>query len=356
MALELAERIGPVDQATAAARTLTWRKLVVTAALFSFGLSLQAGIFVNFAVNELNIAPARFGVMEAIRETGGFLTAFSGAATMALAEPLAAAGCLGLLGLGVGAYFFVASFAQLVAASFVWSVGFHLFHPLQQSMNLALARAGKEGRQLGRLQSYSAGATMLAYAFVFTFARWWNLSFRTLFLLAGASLLAGACVVATISRDLGTPERPRLVFKPNQYGLYYRLAFLEGCRKQFFITFAPLVLIRAFHFDRADISQLMFINALLSMLLARRFGAWIDRYGERRVLTINYVCLVLAFVGQGDGLNATIAWIYVGLRVAHSIWQATVNRVMVRFALLALSSLALIALIVHAAIAVFGWH
>ncbi len=65
------------------------------------------------------------------------------------------------------------------------------------------------------------------------------------------------------------------------------------------------------------------------------------------------VALVLAIIGQGDGLNATIAWIYVGLRVIHSIWQATVNRVMVRFALFALSSLALIALILHAAIAVF---
>lgn len=64
------------------------------------------------------------------------------------------------------------------------------------------------------------------------------------------------------------------------------------------------------------------------------------------------VALVLAIMGQGDGLNATIAWIYVGLRVAHSIWQATVNRVMVRFLLFALSSLALIALILRAAIAV----
>ena len=66
------------------------------------------------------------------------------------------------------------------------------------------------------------------------------------------------------------------------------------------------------------------------------------------------VALVLAIIGQGDGLNATIAWIYVALRVVHSIWQATVNRVMVRFALFALSSLALIALILHAAMAVFG--
>ena len=68
------------------------------------------------------------------------------------------------------------------------------------------------------------------------------------------------------------------------------------------------------------------------------------------------VALVLAIIGQGDGLNETIAWIYVGLRVLHSIWQATINRVMVRFALFALSSLALIALIVHAAMSVFGWH
>jgi hypothetical protein len=39
--------------------------------------------------------------------------------------------------------------------------------------------------------------------------------------------------------------------------------------------------------------------------------------------------------------------------VAHSIVQATVNRVIVRFALFALSSLVLIALILHAALAVF---
>ncbi|QYU68783.1 MAPEG family protein [Leptolyngbya sp. 15MV] len=64
------------------------------------------------------------------------------------------------------------------------------------------------------------------------------------------------------------------------------------------------------------------------------------------------VALVLALIGQGDGINATIAWIYVALRIAHSIWQATVNKVMVRFGLFLLSTLALMALILHAAIPV----
>jgi hypothetical protein len=63
--------------------------------------------------------------------------------------------------------------------------------------------------------------------------------------------------------------------------------------------------------------------------------------------------IVLAIIGQGDGFNTTLAWAYVALRVAHSIVQATFNRVMVRFALFALSSLVLMALILHAAIAVF---
>ena len=65
------------------------------------------------------------------------------------------------------------------------------------------------------------------------------------------------------------------------------------------------------------------------------------------------VALVLAIVGQGDGLNATLAWVYVGLRVLHSLIQALVNKVMPRFLVFALSSLVLIALVVHAAIAVF---
>jgi len=65
------------------------------------------------------------------------------------------------------------------------------------------------------------------------------------------------------------------------------------------------------------------------------------------------VAIVLAIIGQGDGFNTVLAWSYVILRVLHSLVQATWNKVAVRFALFALSSLALMALILHAAIAVF---
>jgi len=65
------------------------------------------------------------------------------------------------------------------------------------------------------------------------------------------------------------------------------------------------------------------------------------------------IALVLAIVGWGDGLNAAIAWAYVALRIVHSLVQVTVNKVAVRFVLFALSSLCLMALVVHAGIAVF---
>ena len=65
------------------------------------------------------------------------------------------------------------------------------------------------------------------------------------------------------------------------------------------------------------------------------------------------VALALALIGQGDGLNATLAWAYVGLRIVHSLVQATINKVMVRFLIFALSSLVLMALTLHLVLAVF---
>lgn len=67
------------------------------------------------------------------------------------------------------------------------------------------------------------------------------------------------------------------------------------------------------------------------------------------------VALTLAMIGHGDGQHALLAWIYVGLRVAHSLVQVTANRVLVRFVLFALSSLVLIAMIFHAGSVVFDF-
>jgi hypothetical protein len=60
------------------------------------------------------------------------------------------------------------------------------------------------------------------------------------------------------------------------------------------------------------------------------------------------ICLTLAAMDFGGGLNLWIAWAYVALRVVHSIVQATVNIITIRFMLFGLSTLCLAALTVHA--------
>ena len=63
-----------------------------------------------------------------------------------------------------------------------------------------------------------------------------------------------------------------------------------------------------------------------------------------------FYAIVLALVAMGDQfqINLILAWVYVGLRILHSIWQATSNVVKIRFLLFALSTLCLLGLTVHA--------
>lgn len=70
--------------------------------------------------------------------------------------------------------------------------------------------------------------------------------------------------------------------------------------------------------------------------------------------TIFYAtALTLAVAGAGGGLNLQLAWAYVGLRVLHSLVQALVNRIVLRWALFMASSLVLLVLAVRAALRVF---
>ncbi len=98
-------------------------------------------------------------------------------------------------------------------------------------------------------------------------------------------------------------------------------------------------------------------SGLRSELIAKgeQRASWVaDNYNHlHEAPTVFYaVAIVLAMIGQGDNLNATIAWAYVALRIAHSLLQIFSNRVIIRFMLFALSTLALIMLVVHAVMAV----
>jgi hypothetical protein len=66
------------------------------------------------------------------------------------------------------------------------------------------------------------------------------------------------------------------------------------------------------------------------------------------------VVAILALAGQGDGINAQLAWAYTSLRIVHSFWQALVNKIPVRIALFVLSTLCLLAMAINAVRATIG--
>jgi hypothetical protein len=61
------------------------------------------------------------------------------------------------------------------------------------------------------------------------------------------------------------------------------------------------------------------------------------------------VVLALAMLGDASTTSLYLAWAYVIARVLHSLWQALVNVIMVRFALFMLSNIPLFALAWRAA-------
>ena len=65
------------------------------------------------------------------------------------------------------------------------------------------------------------------------------------------------------------------------------------------------------------------------------------------------VALALAVIDADSSLNTGLAWAYVGLRIVHSLVQAIVNIIIVRFALFVAASAVLFVLTIRAAILIF---
>ena len=64
--------------------------------------------------------------------------------------------------------------------------------------------------------------------------------------------------------------------------------------------------------------------------------------------TIFYATVMILALMGASATDVAFAWGYVALRIVHSIWQATVNQVSIRFALFNLSTICLVVMAIHA--------
>lgn len=235
---------------------------LLAAAAFSVGVffGVQLTLYNNFAVDRLGIEPHELGYVEALRETSGFLNAFFIALMMRVAPPVVAGASLLVMGAGLAAYADVYTVFSLAVYSALWGIGFHCWIPMEQSMALRFSPEGKKGKWLGQLRSVHALAWLLTIGvcnLVFHLIR-----YDWLFVGAGAITALGGLTIFFAGRRRPEFREKSFVFR-RRYGLYYALNFLQGCRKQMFITFAIFALVKVHGMPVETTMALVLINQTL---------------------------------------------------------------------------------------------
>ncbi len=264
-------------------------------AVFAVGVffGVQLTVYNNFVVDRLAIEPNELGMVEALREVPGLLNAFVIAIMVGIPAPLFAGVSLILMGGGLMAYTTVDTVYALALFSVTWSIGFHCWVPLQQTMALQFSPGEAKGRWLGQLRAVNSVGWLLAVGCCLILYRF--IGYNGLFIIAGVVTMGGGVAILFASRKR-TDGELAFVFR-RRYSVYYLLQFLQGCRKQMFITFAIFALVKVHGMPVTTTMILVLINQVLVTLTGPTVGRWVDRFGERRMLSLSYIGLIVVFLG-----------------------------------------------------------
>ncbi|HNV44527.1 MAG TPA: MFS transporter, partial [Exilispira sp.] len=258
------------------------------------GSTLQTGVFNNFAAEELKIRADQLGIYESLRESPGIIAVFVIALLMFLKEQYLAALATLLMAAGYFFYSRITEWHQLLLIGFIGSLGLHIHLPVSNAIAIFLAKENKQGQMLGRVQRFNFVGQFISMAIIIILGK--KLSYRMAFVLSAISLLIASVCYLSLPKDLGYIEKPKIIVK-KKYWVYYILTFLEGCRKQVFITFALFVLVKVYKMQIRYTAILMLFNAIMVIIFSPFIGYSIDRYGERTVLFISYFLVFFVFIG-----------------------------------------------------------
>lgn len=274
-----------------------WKLFEWHTLLFMFGFAMYGGVFQNFLRDVYGAGPIGLGQLESIREVPGLLAALTAGTLAAWAESRVSGLGLLITALGIGLSGLMPSYAALVGITVFWSVGFHLWSAVNSAVTLSLARGKEGGRHLGRMSGLSAMATIVGLGAALLGSKLLPPgSYQPFFLLSGCAIAVAGVLCLMLSRHASSVQRSRLVLR-REYGLYYLLMFLEGCRRQIFSIFASFALILVYKVPLSTMLALQFTNAILIALTAPRIGKLMDRTGERGPLSFYAVALIVVFLG-----------------------------------------------------------
>jgi hypothetical protein len=269
--------------------------LVVLTIASTVGLQAWTTLFNNFAVEVARMDGDAIGLIQSIREIPGFLALLAIFVIRLIPEHRLSALSILLLGLGIAATGWFPSFAGLALTTLVMSFGFHYYETTNMSLTLQYFDKHTSPWVFGKLRSISAASSIVVGVFIFFMASMFD--FVHMYLIIGGLIAAVGLWGFTrtpTSTDIA-PQRKRMIFR-KRYGLYYFLTFMAGARRQIFIAFSVLLLVQKFGYSVQAVTFLFVLNNAINYFLSPTIGRAIIRFGERRVLTLEYASLIAVFL------------------------------------------------------------
>jgi len=276
--------------------------LAVMSAAFGFALNAHNNIVTNYFEEILHLNGPQFGYITAIREVGGFVLIFLTALFYRISLQHVTAGALVVLGIGYGLYTLSVDFWTVIPWVLITSFGFHTVLQTQYYLGMSLTSEAKSGTILGKMTAFAQGGTFAALIMVFVVFQFDLLSFRPTFIILGVvAVIAAVAIIGFPHLHEGAPrktapKRAPFVFR-RAYRYYYWLNLLDGARQQLFFSFGLWVLVNRFGLTVSQISLLLLAVTFGSMISASWIGGRIDRYGERRILSLINLAYVVALAG-----------------------------------------------------------
>ncbi|MBD3176740.1 MAG: MFS transporter [Armatimonadia bacterium] len=295
-------------------------------------MAVCGGIFENTYYNYLwdqfQIGERTRGHLELVREFPGllnvlFLAIFAAIPETRVAAIAAAVTCVGMAGFGIAGH----NWWVFLVLTLAWGTGSHIIMPIEKSLTMELGGETARGRRLGQVGAVRvAGSIVGAAAVLLVFASmtrpdaaavveegarppvlvdemWrYDASFYV-----GALACALAAWMFWSMRQVGSrSKRPRLVLK-REYWLYYVLSVLFGARKQVFLTFGRWVLVKIFLTPPPTFAWLWIAASVIGIWFNPWIGKVIDRVGERRILVIDSILLMVVCFGYGVSTHLPVA-------------------------------------------------
>ncbi|HWI61223.1 MAG TPA: MFS transporter [Symbiobacteriaceae bacterium] len=276
-----------------------------TSFLVNIAFNIYRSVFSNFAAQELMVDAGRYGWLEGIREVPGLLTILMFALAARIGDARMYSLSIGLTGVGIWMYATSHTYADLIVATIVQSTGFHLWSVVQDSMVIKAVDPTDRARQLGRVNSIAAAATLLGMGFVTISGQW--LGIRSYFIVAGLVGLLAAVVSMLVSQSHKETQLVRFVVRW-KYRSYYILTLLQGARRHIVSTFAAFALVKLHGASVQTMALLLAAHSFLAIWTRPMIGRIIDRVGEQRALSINYGAVATVFLGYAFVPQAWVAY------------------------------------------------